>query len=143
MGVIPTAEALALAQEKGLDLVEVAPTAVPPVCRILDYGQYKYELQKREREQKKKPAPARQEEVVEEAPAQSVQGEKIKAELDELLDEIDEVLEENAASKGRKKRAAEALSYNGLVQSFPELERLAKEPGRAPVQPSVLVEGGE
>ena len=54
LGVMPTAEALALAQERGLDLVEVAPTAVPPVCRILDYGQYKYELQKREREQKKK-----------------------------------------------------------------------------------------
>jgi translation initiation factor IF-3 len=54
LGVIPTAEALALAQERGLDLVEVAPTAVPPVCRILDYGQYKYELQKREREAKKK-----------------------------------------------------------------------------------------
>ena len=47
LGVMPTFEALALAQEKGLDLVEVAPTAVPPVCRILDYGQYKYELQKR------------------------------------------------------------------------------------------------
>jgi putative DNA methylase len=44
----------------------------------------------------------------------------------------------------RKKRAAEALSYNGLVQSFPELERLAKEPGRrAPAQPSVLVEDEE
>jgi len=54
LGVMLTADALALAQEKGLDLVEVAPTAVPPVCRILDYGQYKYELQKREREQKKK-----------------------------------------------------------------------------------------
>ncbi len=51
---MPTVQAFALAQEKGLDLVEVAPTAVPPVCRILDYGQYKYELQKREREQKKK-----------------------------------------------------------------------------------------
>ncbi len=54
LGVLPTTEALALAQEKGLDLVEVAPAAVPPVCRILDYGQYKYELQKREREAKKK-----------------------------------------------------------------------------------------
>ena len=53
-GVMPTAEALALAQERGLDLVEVAPTAVPPVCKILDYGQYKYEIQKRERETKKK-----------------------------------------------------------------------------------------
>jgi translation initiation factor IF-3 len=51
---MPTFKALELAQEKGLDLVEVAPTAVPPVCRILDYGQYKYELQKREREAKKK-----------------------------------------------------------------------------------------
>jgi translation initiation factor IF-3 len=54
LGVMPTFRALALAQEKGLDLVEVAPTAVPPVCRILDFGQYKYELQKREREAKKK-----------------------------------------------------------------------------------------
>jgi translation initiation factor IF-3 len=54
LGVMPTFRALALAQEKGLDLVEVAPTAAPPVTRILDYGQYKYELQKREREQKKK-----------------------------------------------------------------------------------------
>ena len=54
LGVMPTFQALALAQEKGLDLVEVAPTAIPPVCRILDYGQYKYELQKREREAKKK-----------------------------------------------------------------------------------------
>jgi translation initiation factor IF-3 len=54
LGVMPTADALALAQERGLDLVEVAPTAVPPVCKILDYGQYKYEIQKRERETKKK-----------------------------------------------------------------------------------------
>jgi prokaryotic ubiquitin-like protein Pup len=49
-----------------------------------------------EREQKKKPAPAKQDEVVEETPPVSEKGEKIKAELDELLDEIDEVLEDNA-----------------------------------------------
>ena len=49
-----------------------------------------------EREQKKKPAPAQHEEVVEDAPATSKSGEKIKAELDDLLDEIDEVLEDNA-----------------------------------------------
>ena len=46
-----------------------------------------------EREQKKKPAPAKQDEVVEDAPVKSETGEKIKAELDDLLDEIDEVLE--------------------------------------------------
>lgn len=49
-----------------------------------------------EREQKKKPAPARTEEVVDEVAAGSPQGEKLKAELDDLLDEIDEVLEDNA-----------------------------------------------
>jgi len=49
-----------------------------------------------ERELKKKPAPARKDEVVEETPAPSEQGEKIKAELDDLLDEIDDVLESNA-----------------------------------------------
>lgn len=49
-----------------------------------------------EREQKKKAAPAKTEEVVEDAPAKSESGEKIKAELDDLLDEIDEVLESNA-----------------------------------------------
>ena len=49
-----------------------------------------------EREQKKKQAPTKSDEVVEEVPAKSEQGEKIKAELDDLLDEIDEVLDENA-----------------------------------------------
>ena len=43
LGVVPTFEALQLARERGLDLVEVAPNAVPPVCRILDYGKFKYE----------------------------------------------------------------------------------------------------
>lgn len=43
-------EALRLARERGLDLVEVAPTAVPPVCRLLDYGRFKYEQTRKERE---------------------------------------------------------------------------------------------
>ena len=50
---LPTFEALRIAQEKGLDLVEVAPTAVPPVCRLMDYGRFKYEQTKREREARK------------------------------------------------------------------------------------------
>ena len=50
LGVLPTAEALRLAQERGYDLVEVAPMAVPPVARLLDYGQYKYEAAKKEKE---------------------------------------------------------------------------------------------
>jgi translation initiation factor IF-3 len=54
LGVMPTNEALRLAQEKGYDLVEVAPNAVPPVARFLDFGQYKYELTKREKEAKRR-----------------------------------------------------------------------------------------
>ncbi len=54
LGVMPTPEALRLAQERGYDLVEVAPMASPPVTRLLDFGQYKYELTKREKEAKRK-----------------------------------------------------------------------------------------
>jgi translation initiation factor IF-3 len=54
LGVMPTPQALAIAQERGLDLVEVAPMAAPPVVRFLDFGQYKYELTKREKEAKRK-----------------------------------------------------------------------------------------
>lgn len=54
LGVIMLREALRIASEKGLDLVEVAPTAQPVVCRIMDYGRYKYEQAKRDREARKK-----------------------------------------------------------------------------------------
>lgn len=54
LGIMSARDAYKLAQEKGLDLVEVAPTAKPPVCRIMDYGKYKFEQSKREREARKK-----------------------------------------------------------------------------------------
>jgi translation initiation factor IF-3 len=54
LGVIPVREALAMAQAKGLDLVEVSPTARPPVCRIMDYGKFKYEQSRKARKAKKK-----------------------------------------------------------------------------------------
>lgn len=53
-GVVPTREALNMAAEAGLDLVEISPNATPPVCKILDYGKFKYEAQKRKNEAKKK-----------------------------------------------------------------------------------------
>lgn len=53
-GVMPTRQALKLAEEAGLDLVEVSPNAEPPVCKILDYGKYKYEQQKKAAEARKK-----------------------------------------------------------------------------------------
>ena len=54
MGVRPTPEALRMAGDMGLDLVEVAAKANPPVCRIMDYGKYKYEQSQREKESRKK-----------------------------------------------------------------------------------------
>ncbi|MBN2140613.1 MAG: translation initiation factor IF-3 [Desulfovibrionaceae bacterium] len=54
LGVMDTVEAISLALGKGLDLVEVAPNADPPVCRVMDYGKFKYQQQKRQQEAKKK-----------------------------------------------------------------------------------------
>ena len=53
-GVMPIAQALGRAEQAGLDLVEIAPQADPPVCKILDFGKYKYEEQKRKAEARKK-----------------------------------------------------------------------------------------
>ena len=52
-GIVPTFEALQMARDAGLDLVEVAPQAQPPVCKLLDYGKYKFELEKKIRESRK------------------------------------------------------------------------------------------
>ena len=60
LGIMPTHRAIVLAEEAGLDLVEVAPTAEPPVCRIIDYGQFKYQ---KEKEYKAKKVHARKVEV--------------------------------------------------------------------------------
>ena len=53
LGIMPTKQALSLAIEKGLDLVDIAPQASPNVCRIMDYGKYRYEQAKREKEARK------------------------------------------------------------------------------------------
>lgn len=54
LGIMPTLQALDIARQRGLDLVEVAATAMPPVCRIMDYGKYKYQQKKKAHEAKKK-----------------------------------------------------------------------------------------
>ncbi len=53
LGILPTPDAFRKAQENGYDLVEVAPTSQPPVCRIMDYGKYKYELSKKEHQSRR------------------------------------------------------------------------------------------
>jgi translation initiation factor IF-3 len=63
LGILTVPEALAAAEERGLDLVEVSPNADPPVCRIMDYGKYKYQASKRAAEAKKKSAKVEVKEV--------------------------------------------------------------------------------
>ena len=55
LGIMSAREAMKLAQEAELDLVKIAPTAKPPVCKIIDYGKYRYEQARKEKEAKKKP----------------------------------------------------------------------------------------
>ena len=54
LGIMSSREALQMAEEAGVDLVKIAPTAKPPVCKLLDYGKYKYELTRKEKEARKK-----------------------------------------------------------------------------------------
>jgi translation initiation factor IF-3 len=53
LGILPTREAVKIAKERGLDLIEISPNAQPPVCKILDYGKFKYEKKKKEHQAKK------------------------------------------------------------------------------------------
>lgn len=55
LGVMPVGDALRLAQTRGLDLIEIAPNATPPVCRIVDYGKFKYEEAKKQKENQRSP----------------------------------------------------------------------------------------
>ncbi len=63
MGIVSTREALATAQRLGLDLVEIAPTAQPPVCRIMDYGKFKYEQEKKDKAARKHQTHTRMKEI--------------------------------------------------------------------------------
>src|SRR5262249_776021 len=63
MGIVPLREALTIAEQRGLDLMEVAPNAVPPVCRIVDYGKFRYEQTKKDREARKNQKQAELKEV--------------------------------------------------------------------------------
>ena len=54
LGVMPTKDAMKLAEDAGVDLIKIAPTAKPPVCRIMDYGKFRYEQARKEKEAKKK-----------------------------------------------------------------------------------------
>ncbi|QOX63200.1 translation initiation factor IF-3 [Anoxybacterium hadale] len=132
LGIISLDEALNLAFEKKLDLVNIAPTAKPPVCKILDYGKYRYELQKKEKEAKKKQKITQVKEIrlstfIEEhdlvvkannAKKFLKEGDKIKVSL------RFKGREKDYASKGQAVMAkfAEVISEVGVIEKKPEFE---------------------
>ncbi len=63
LGILPRNEALRIAEEREIDLVEIVPTANPPVCKIIDYGKFIYEIQKKEKQQKKNQAASQLKEI--------------------------------------------------------------------------------
>lgn len=112
-GVAPTSEALALAREAGLDLVEIAPRANPPVCKILDYGKYKFEQEKRIRDSKKKQRLVRNKEI-------RMQPKIEKHDLEFKTNHIREFLEE-----GNKVKVT--IRFRGREMAHTELGRVVLE----------------
>lgn len=107
LGVLPIREALMISEERGVDIVEVAPSANPPVCRLMDYGKYKYELKKQAAAKKQKS------QVVKEIKFRPNIGDH---DLDVKINRIREFLEEDNKTKIR-------IFFRGREIVHPELGR--------------------
>ena len=139
-GILTVNEALALAAEKSLDLVEISPNATPPVCKIMDYGKFKYEKTKKEKENKKK-----QKNVV-------IKEIRIKPHIDEhdketKISQIKKFIEKEYKVKislrlsGREKLHAESAVkiLDDFANSFEETAIVEKKYGKEQVQKFVML----
>jgi translation initiation factor IF-3 len=132
LGIMPTAKALEMAQERGLDLVEVAPMAAPPVARFLDFGQYKYELTKREKDAKRRQRAVSFKEVRLSPKIGVGDFETKKHRAVEFLEEGDRLkvtvrfrgreLTHPEIGRGLLERFAEQIKEHGIVERAPVLE---------------------
>ena len=115
VGIIPIKEAIALAEGKGLDLVEVSPNAKPPVCKLMDYGKYKYKEQKKEAEARKK----RSETAIKEL---RIRYRTDIGDLETKLKKAREFLEEGDKVKFSMRFRGREIMYQDLgVQKFEEI----------------------
>ena len=118
LGVLPTRDALAKARELGLDLVEVAPTSRPPVCRIMDYGRYKYEQSKKTKQARKKQHQVKVKEIKMRPKIETHDYEFKKKHIIEFLEEGEKV-KVTLQFRGRE------MAHTDLGRKI--LDRLAKE----------------
>ena len=139
-GILTVSEALALAAEKNLDLVEISPNATPPVCKIMDYGKFKYEKTKKEKENKKK-----QKNVV-------IKEIRIKPHIDEhdketKISQIKKFIEKEYKVKislrlsGREKLHVESAVkiLDDFANSFEETAIVEKKYGKEQIQKFVML----
>jgi translation initiation factor IF-3 len=128
LGIMPPPQALQIARQKGLDLVEISPTAVPPVCRIMDFGRYQYQEQKRAREAR------RHQKVIE------VKEIKFRPKVDEHDYQFKKKHIERFLGEGDKVKAT--VFFRGREMAHPEigrriLERLIGELGDVAIAETV------
>jgi translation initiation factor IF-3 len=124
LGIVPTREALMAAREAGLDLVEVSPNADPPVCKILDYGKYKYQAQKKKNEARKKQKTIDVKEIKLRPNIDDADYEVKLRNARRFLDEGDKV-KVTMRFRGRE-LAHQELGMNVLVRVRDQLEELSK-----------------
>jgi translation initiation factor IF-3 len=153
LGIMPTPQALSMAQERGYDLVEVAPMASPPVVRFLDFGQYKYELAKREKEAKRRQRAVTFKEI-------RLRPKIGGGDFDTKVHRATEFLEEGDRIKvtvqfrGRElthpelgrallERFVEAVKDYGVVERAPQFEGKLMHTTLAPVKPRVHEAGAK
>ena len=132
LGILPTYQAMQIAEEEGLDLVEISPNAQPPVCKIMDYGKFKYKEQKKESEAKKN----RNENVLKELRLRYCTGE---GDLDRMLKQAREFLGEGDKVKFVMRYKGREVQYHNLGQAkFNEIVDALKDIGsvdeRSPAQ---------
>lgn len=132
LGVVSLREAQSMAEEKNLDLVKISPNAKPPVCKVMDYGKYKYELSKKEKEARKKQKIVTLKEI-RLTPKIDENDLKTKAKrANEFLAAGDKVkvavrfrgreLVNPDSGKGVLEKFAELISENGVIDKKPKLE---------------------
>jgi len=132
LGVFATYEAIRRAEESGYDLVEISPTARPPVCKIMDYGKYKYEQQKKKHEQKKHQIVVKTKEIKMRAATDEHDFQTKIRHIKRFLEEGDKVkvtirfrgreMAHIDLGQARMKKVIEEVRGLGEVESFPKVE---------------------
>ncbi len=107
VGIVNTTDALTQAEQEGLDLVEISPNAAPPVCKIIDYGKFRYQMTKKERDQKKGQHQAKLKEV------------KFKPNIDEHDIQVKVKRASSFIEKGNKVRIT--CMFRGREMAHPEI----------------------